>query len=395
MLSSADFVRHLLSRLHFLSGGGTTDLSTIEGVKPNDNEDLNVRLVRNLWTSFGLRAALEKAQYTSKLPAHQSDVTEKHVKKIQKFASFRDGVSEDGYFNFQRIFEVEGEDSVDDKPKQPLDIELGSGFGEWIVQQAKHNPSRNYVAIELRADRVAQIFSKSIATGTGPPLKNLCIVGSECGSFLRSYVQKNSVSTVFINHPEPPTQTYGVENLILQNIMEGHSEPAHMLNRKNIEAAASCLQADKSARLVIVTDNRWYARLICATLVSVVRNGDGILQSMGSDFGQRSGLRALETFRLPDSSPENQVIMFQGQPCEEIGHSLSSGVGSSYFDRLWKAGAGKHAEQNARFIIMMHRTSPLNAEPETQSDENQISDPPPAKRKSKHERNQVKKRRQR
>jgi hypothetical protein len=241
-----------------------------------------------------------------------------------------------------------------------LDIELGSGFGEWIVQQASKHPARYYVAVELRSDRVAQIFSKAFAARTEPPLNNLCVVGSEGGNFLRNHVKKDSVSTIFVNHPEPPTQTYGAEGVVLQRIMEGHLEPAHMLNRRTIVAAASCLHANESARLVIVTDNRWHARLICATLVSVIRENRGLLQSLKSDSGKESGLRAIETFRLSDSLPANamdQVVLFQGHPGENIGHSVGNRAGVSYFDKLWKSGAGKHAEQSSRFIIVMHRIS--------------------------------------
>jgi len=111
------------------------------------------------------------------------------------------------------------EKNVDDDTKKeevkyqrPLHIELGSGSGEWIAGTAASDPDSDYVAVELRADRVARAFANLVlwdGLGLVGPLTNVCVVGAECGSFLRQRVTLGTVSTIFVNHPEPPTQTFG------------------------------------------------------------------------------------------------------------------------------------------------------------------------------------------
>ena len=49
-----------------------------------------------------------------------------------------------------------------------------------------------------------------------------------------------------------------------------------------------------------------------------------------------------------------------GLPCDGIGHQWPSNLGSngvSYFDRLWRTGAGSRAEVNDRFIVAMVTTN--------------------------------------
>jgi hypothetical protein len=74
----------------------------------------------------------------------------------------------------------------------------------WVVRQARHDPSRNYVTVELRADRVAQIFSKATLDGIK---QNVPLGSGVASSAIAS--KKDPFSTVFANFPEPPTQSFG------------------------------------------------------------------------------------------------------------------------------------------------------------------------------------------
>ena len=78
--------------------------------------------------------------------------------------------------------------------------------------------------------------------------------------------------------------------------------------------------------------------------------------------GYQSGIRQVDTFsRSGDRSSikgGDFVVLYEGQPNECIGHSTQrqrSGhsQGSTYFDRLWRKGAGNHAEIEKRFIIVL------------------------------------------
>ena len=46
------------------------------------------------------------------------------------------------------------------KPNQPIKMEICSGHGDWIVERAKNDPHSNWVGLEIRHERVYQIWSK-------------------------------------------------------------------------------------------------------------------------------------------------------------------------------------------------------------------------------------------
>lgn len=153
--------------------------------------------------------------------------------------------------------------------------------------------------MELRSDRVAQTFSKCILHqqnnnyGRNDPLTNVCCVGSECGLFLRERITPGTVRTVFVNHPEPPTQTYELQSHTTGNTSNtAGEEPAHMLNSQTILAAARCLEANGKGRLIIVTDNLIYARLICRTMAHILDQG----KLVGLSSQEVRDLRWMESF---------------------------------------------------------------------------------------------------
>ena len=107
---------------------------------------------------------------------------------------------------------------------------------------------------------------------------------------------------------------------------------------------------------IIVTDNKSYARLIAATFSKVItttKNKGKIRSWKTSDIQTSSSLRYMESFA-------NIVTIFQGHPTSEIGFSSTTSSGDSntttdglsYFDRLWRTGAGSHAERTIRFVLV-------------------------------------------
>ena len=318
---------HLTSKLFYFGGGGSTELSTkSEQNKSNATKQTATTFASIIpnWLSFGLCEVHRRMG----LPVENSNPPDS---VLQSFLTCFDKV---GHLRTDQIFG--GESS------QPLDVELGAGFGDWIVQQAKCHPKRNYIAVELRADRVHQMFAKAMLQ-SGEPLPNLCVVGAEAGDFLRYRLCDGLISTVFVNHPEPPTQTFGEANVDLNLVESGKDEPAHMLCSANLKVCFACLRP--GGRLIVVTDNKWYARLVCATLVRLSRE----LKSIGSldqAMLAKHGFREVETFR-------KNITIFEGQPNKAIGHAeeRSSQQGSSYFDRLWRTGTSGHAHKTSRFVV--------------------------------------------
>jgi tRNA G46 methylase TrmB len=344
-LASKDMAKRVLSQLFYFSGGGTTDLAatsktTKSTVKTLQSTDAMQHFLTSSWLSFGL----------SELVEEECDAKDLDLARVGAMVGMKDSriVRDDGLMDFDQIFSSK---------KKPIHIELGAGFGDWVVRQARHDPSRNYVAVELRADRVAQIFSKATLDGI-KPLENVCVVGSECGSFLSDRVKKGSVSTVFANFPEPPTQSFGGNGGELKSIMDGvkGAEPAHMLNSATLAKAAACLKS--KGKIVIVTDNRYYARLLCATFVKLAHDYKDIaLRSSTPNEMNDSGLRLADSFADPKSKAKPAVILYEGQPGEAIGYVKTGKEdgGVSYFDRLWRTGAGSHSERRTRFVIVMNR----------------------------------------
>lgn len=248
----------MISRLMYFSGGGTTGLNAIAEMNPNVNKDAEsnaqqivVQWYNSLWFSFGLKAACEQhgingIDTTSSKVLLQGTCTHLCDKLLEKGYNV---MTSNCYIDFKTVFSSSGR--VDNAP---LHIELGSGSGDWASIQAESNPSDNYVSVELRADRVAQTFSKIVLHN--PMLNNLSCVGTECGSFLKDRIQPESVRTIFVNHPEPPTQTSTSDD-----------EQAHMLNTETIMAAAKCLEPQGRGRLVIGRHHVLLPLFIVSTLI--------------------------------------------------------------------------------------------------------------------------------
>lgn len=99
---------------------------------------------------------------------------------------------------------------------------------------------------------------------------------------------------------------------------------------------------------------RRYANLICSSALKVMKENSGLIST--SKLNTQSGIRQVEVFYGKD--PSQSIILYEGQPNETIGHSTQRSAhtkGSTYFDRLWRKGAGNHAEREKRFIICLSR----------------------------------------
>ena len=367
-----DLIFYLTTRLLYFNGGGTTDRSA--AFQPHSKRRINdgykdhLQLLNSLWNSFGLASAMKERYPNLRNLFSKQILNERDCKSIHHVLGFDNTnniINDDGLINFSNVF-AERANKNTTSNQRPLYLELGSGFGCWAVNQAQRNPSCDYIACELRSDRVSQMFIKAMLNENDLPLNNLCCIGSECGHLLRQRISENTVSKIFINHPEPPTQTYGSDLSVINAIAAGGDEPAHMLTSETISSAIRCL-SEVNGELIIVTDNRWYGKLLCATLLKVMSTKDWRLYN--KVFDHTSGIRQIETFHesKEGSKFKNKVILYEGSPNETIGHFTAKhedkdSVGSSYFDRLWRSGAGTHAEVEKRFIICVYRSlySPSN-----------------------------------
>lgn len=125
-----------------------------------------------------------------------------------------------------------------------------------------------------------------------------------------------------------------------------------MLNSQTIISAARCLEPSGRGRLIIVTDNLIYARFICRNLARMI--SDEILNLLGLYHAEVSDLTQIESF-----GRDSIINLYEGKPSKSIGHSIPNSLdgGTSYFDRLWRTGAGKYADMRKRYIICLKTSS--------------------------------------
>lgn len=107
----------------------------------------------------------------------------------------------------------------------PLAIEYCSGNGDWIVERALNEPHRNWVAVELRFDRIRKIWSKM----KNRALSNLFLVCGEAYTFTHHYLSSQCVDEIFINFPDPwPKHRHEKHRLIKPKFL---SELSRVLKR--------------------------------------------------------------------------------------------------------------------------------------------------------------------
>jgi tRNA G46 methylase TrmB len=146
-------------------------------------------LMSTKWISFGLKAAFSQLQ--TDLAIEDAELLSSRncndiIKKVcQRHLTT---IDQDGCVAFPNLFTPHTKKGT----KRPLDMELGSGFGDWAVFQAKSKPRArfrcqwSFVLIELLKLLLGSVLSEM-------QLPNLSCVGAECGSFLKLRVRNASV----------------------------------------------------------------------------------------------------------------------------------------------------------------------------------------------------------
>ncbi len=83
--------------------------------------------------------------------------------------------------------------------KGPVHLELCSGNGQWIGEQAQKRPDVQWVALEMQFDRARKIWLKLHREN----IPNLYVVCAEGLAFLQHYAPARSVHQAFVNFPDP------------------------------------------------------------------------------------------------------------------------------------------------------------------------------------------------
>lgn len=95
----------------------------------------------------------------------------------------------------------------------PISIEYCSGNGSWIASKAIANPHINWVAVEMKFDRVRKIWSKI----KNHRINNLIVICGEALQATQSYFLDGSISDIYINFPDPWPKKRHIKNRLIQD----------------------------------------------------------------------------------------------------------------------------------------------------------------------------------
>ncbi|KAF0716270.1 Aste57867_2930 [Aphanomyces stellatus] len=202
----------------------------------------------------------------------------------------------------------------------PLKVEICSGAGEWIVAQAAADAAAaRWVAMEIRHDRVCQIFAQAVLER----VRNLAIVAGDAAVALQRHLAPGLADFVFVNQPEPPQQT---------GTAAATTQAKHLLTPAFLADCVRFLKLD--GRLTIVTDNKWYAQLLLKTVAKL-------------DHVAPVPLKKTQT-----AESIAGFHIYLGHPPKECG--VADEGSSSYFDRLAKQDKIR-ASQSTYFISIARK----------------------------------------
>jgi tRNA G46 methylase TrmB len=191
-----------------------------------------------------------------------------------------------------------------------------------VAAQARTAPHVNWVASELRGDRIHQIFDR-LRTESLP---NLAVLGGDAALALRHHVRPRSFSSIWVTFPEPPAD---------------HDDgTGYLLGAPFLRDALLALVAD--GRLLIISDNLELLDRVAHTLLDMRQHSAAGASAFRAASGTASGAQAIKA-RI---GPAGCQLVNEGWPA-----GFGDG-GASYFDRLWASRA-----KQRRFYIEVRRPS--------------------------------------
>lgn len=126
--------------------------------------------------------------------------------------------------------------------EKPLVLEIGFGEGEFLIDAAQCDASRNYLGIEIKRGR----FRKAVRAAEKLSLQNLKFLHIEAEIALRQVFRERMFDLVLVNFPDPWPK-------------KRHSKH-RMFNREFISCLAKVLT--KSGKTIIKTDQLSYIEQI-------------------------------------------------------------------------------------------------------------------------------------
>ena len=82
---------------------------------------------------------------------------------------------------------------------QPLKIEIGCGNGHFITELAQEEPNFNFIAIDIKYERVCKTISKL----SKRPIDNVRLYHGDARILLDWYIKNESITEFYYNFPDP------------------------------------------------------------------------------------------------------------------------------------------------------------------------------------------------
>ncbi len=103
---------------------------------------------------------------------------------------------------------------------QPLELELGSGKGQFIMEKARQNPQINFIAMEVQTAAIAMILKKQVVE----QLPNLQLLQAN-GRDLLNYFAAQEISKLYLNFSDPwPKKKHTKRRLVAPNFLQMYQQ---------------------------------------------------------------------------------------------------------------------------------------------------------------------------
>jgi tRNA (guanine-N7-)-methyltransferase len=163
--------------------------------------------------------------------------------------------------------------------QRPLEIEIGSSHGEFICHIAREHPERNFLGIEIIAEKCSDATARAQAN----KLTNVRIVHAEAHAYIRHHIITKTVSAIHVYFPTP------YPNGLNRSIGLAKPLRARLLSPAFVTECYRVLAPDATLR--VATDHAGYFR----TILSLLRPPEFSLVPWHSPLRRPSGGMILGT----------------------------------------------------------------------------------------------------
>lgn len=95
----------------------------------------------------------------------------------------------------------------------PVELEVGAGRGDFLIEYARENPDRDFIGVE----RTLAVLRRAIRKLERAELPNATFINAEIAHLLRHYFPERSLFAVHLYFPDPWPKTRHVKRRVFQD----------------------------------------------------------------------------------------------------------------------------------------------------------------------------------